>query len=133
MARGLSVLQKNILLLALRNRLEGHTTNSNPNVRSDLYHCDLYTFEIMAFHWGWESRGELIPGDQLFSKASIGAAYNKAHASLSRATRRLADRWLVECYRGVCGWSAVNLTERGLEVAAKLARNNTCFSDNSKV
>jgi len=121
MGRGLSPLQKTILTLAFANRTSGNSYLNR----------DLYKPEILINVWGWQpSRSNLFctreavdvdyvrrhPFGQLFCKSDIGSAqYNSAHASISRACRRLLRRGLI--LEGL----GVTLTESGVKVASAAA------------
>lgn len=108
--RGLSALQKKILLLMFDKRgREG---------------SDLPQHELLSGVAGWEpDRVPLLKnGRRYFSRAAIGARkYNKVHASVSRAVARLGKRGLVTVHT----WCfhdrrELGLTVAGLEVARLL-------------
>ena len=115
MGRGLSELQKTILLMAYGHRGDGHGV-------------ELRYPEVLRECWGWEPvrRGwgegrRSSPVRRHFSKAEIGEReYRSAQASLSRAVRRLEERGLVERGR-LFGHGVLDLTERGVQVAEGLA------------
>lgn len=138
MGRGLSELQKTILLRALSNR-------KAPD--RDEYTCDVYQREIMADHFGWRQslhgwlpksprERDWIFGRYYFSKQKIGPRrYASVQASVSRAITRLEERGLVECFTGApyfsstfqCWlrpphWSGLDLTEQGVEAAERVYR-----------
>jgi hypothetical protein len=119
MGRGLSPLQKKILLMAYQNR----------TIKERKQGVDLRYPDVLREWWGWEpvlwprwEKGERCDAiSRHFSKRQIGEReYRSAEASLSRAVGRLAERGLV--YRArLFGHGVVDLTEEGTEVAARLA------------
>ena len=109
--RGLSDLQRNILLLILEKReREG---------------SDLPQHELLSDLAGWriDRVPELEYRGQRFSRAKIGAGkYNRVHASVSRSVARLEMRDLLTvhiwCFHNR---RELSLTTSGLEVARLLA------------
>lgn len=128
MGRGLSDLQRNILVLALNKR---RTNAAKPEKLKD--HHDLYYAEIFEQICGWraterpvyqkeyQSRPGAVATGWHFSPTTIGEKkYNSTRAAVSRAIRRLRDRELVVWWQGVVKWSAIDLTEAGMEKAKEL-------------
>ena len=132
MGRGLSELQRAILALAYRNRLDRleHAKTGDEVYTRGVYSIDLYYAEVLREHFGWEVRGyswrperESRPcWGQSFSMREIGERrYRSAQASLSRAVLRLEARGLVE--RRHHYLAGLDLTERGVDVARSLAED----------
>jgi hypothetical protein len=133
MGRGLSELQKTILVMAHQKRIDGRTGGAGRG-------AELYYAEILAAVHGWTpahgslhyqremtSRfGTISVGDYHygthFSKWHIGKQYNAAMASLSRAVLRLNKRGLITAWRGR-SWAGVCLTDAGAEIAQQLSAN----------
>ncbi|MFI1962414.1 hypothetical protein ACH46L_31760 [Streptomyces althioticus] len=90
MGRGLSPLQRQILLIAEENRRARRRRGGR---------ADVYTAEVYARVYGFEpmpGRDPRDPSTETFSHEQIGAsAYNRAAASVSRALRRLEERGLL--------------------------------------
>jgi hypothetical protein len=115
MARGLSGLQKKILLMAYESRRRGR----------DGHGVDLRYPDVLREWWGWEpvrsgwAKDKRSPAlGMLFSKTQIGEReYRSAQSSLSRAVRRLEERGLVTRAR-LFGHGTLDLTEQGVEAAA---------------
>jgi hypothetical protein len=115
MGRGLSQLQKKILLMAYENRTQ----------KARHQGVDLRYPDVLREWWGWEpvgwrwEKGERCDASSRhFSKQQIGERqYRSAEASLSRAVRRLEERGLV--YRSrILGHGVIDLTEEGMQAAA---------------
>jgi hypothetical protein len=127
MGKGLSELQKRILVLAYQN----HSKESRPEPGTAVLGADLYKNEVLAqvFDLPLQSDirtpgGERDPAGWHFSKRALGQKYNAAQASVARAFRRLEDRELaVRLVGSVSGWSGIDLTDEGLRVAEKLTVN----------
>lgn len=152
MGRGLSPLQKTVLLLALKNyeeegRWRPHALGEPP--------ADVLQSEILEwwFQWEpdlrwmgpygrdpgfwWRPRIRQCPGDgetvgrrnwtgQKFSKAQRGSAYNSARASLSRALTRLERRGLMTWVSGAWSlWAGADLTDEGVKLARALQENGS--------
>jgi hypothetical protein len=102
MARGLSDLQKFILSFALENQRQGKNFLRNQ--------------EILIERWKWPHAVE----DSI--RGTVGKAeYNNAHASLSRALRRLWWRGLLDIWKNVAGSAiGITLTDTGEEVAWRI-------------
>ena len=124
MGRGLSELQKTILRIALKNRKAEKRTSTTRG-------ADVYGAEVLYTHWKWKpkrgcdnfvKRIEQAPRRRFsscYSKEKIGAEYNVAHASLSRAFDRLATRGLAIAFTGL-NWSGIRLTDEGVAAAENL-------------
>ncbi len=112
MARGLSLLQRRILVVAFKNYLK------DPKV-------DCYDAELLAACFGWTPRGDIRadPSRPQFSRKQIGEKqYNCARASLCRCVSRLEDRNLVRRVKGFRQpWSGIKLTISGVRVSGELA------------
>jgi hypothetical protein len=119
----LSRLQRWILSAAYENR------SSDP----DAAQVDLYYHEIFAGYFGFPMRwygSESLhskPGSHRFDREQVGRErYGAAHASVSRAVRRLEARGLVERYAGtVIRWAGLRLTDAGFEAAPVLDHQQT--------
>lgn len=118
MGRGLSDLQKSILVMAYGNH--------EPTRGS--FGCDLYTKDVLTGYYGWVPvKGYLdSPGSQSFDIQAIGEQkYRSTRAAVSRAFRRLERRGLVTRVMAVRSvWAGINLTEEGAEVAQSLSVNS---------
>jgi hypothetical protein len=127
--RKLSKLQKQILALALENRVrEGRAFESHHG--ADVFYSQILA-EVYGFQTTWplrrthgEHAGQRICGQHLFDPATIGEGrYNAAQAAISRAMARLESRGLV---RRLCGhishWAGCDLTPAGHELAKRLAQ-----------
>ena len=103
MSRGISDLQKGILLLGLEKGF-------------------LLTQDILCWWWGWEL------AEWGAKKATIGKSeYNTAHASLSRAISRLWQRGLVVIWKNLTNSATgISLTDAG----TGLARTFTAKTEN---
>jgi DNA-binding MarR family transcriptional regulator len=140
MGRGLSKLQKTILSLAYRNRLDRLERAATADTAFERniyerggYSIDLYDSEVLREHFGWEPRsiwwrpalGEARPHyGQIFKMSEIGERrYRSTRSSLSRAVTRLEDRALVE--RRHLDLAGLDLTDRGIEEAEKLVNAPT--------
>ena len=130
MGRGLSDLQRHILVSALANVQAGKGSKHYPD--GTIGGADLLNAEVLAVVYGfplkrkhsWHLKNGLREyGDQKFSKSELGAKrYAAAHAALSRAITRLEQRGLVGVFSGVhSGWTGVRLTEAGVALAAELS------------
>jgi hypothetical protein len=128
MGRGLSKLQKKILLLAYENRERGQAEGKVANGER-VSGADLYSPEILHEHWGWKPRIGACwrpgmrrpdPWERPFSKAEVGERrYRSAVASWSRAAKRLERRGRAVRVRGF--WpGALDLTERGAKIAESI-------------
>lgn len=111
MGRGLSPLQRHILLLAHDNREAGRS-GQGP---------DIHTAEIIATVYGFPVPSGRDPRDsrhQTFSREEIGTqAYGAAAAAVSRTLRRLEERGLLTRHTRAGG----RLTEAGHQTAAGLS------------
>lgn len=123
MGRGLSDLQRAILVVALRFRPR--------RLESEHWVVDAFTFELLEEGFGWKSLPDSKFGGRHFDKGKIGVeAYEAAHAALSRAIRRLEERGLVKrigrdsrpaSVRGLA-ISGVILTPKGVKEAESLSK-----------
>ena len=89
----LSLVQKQVLLMAYMNRLEAERTAESPGP-------DLYYQQALEEVYGFTPAvgGEYTPGGKRFDRQAIGAArYNAGQAALSRTVRRLQDHGLILC------------------------------------
>src|SRR6516164_4813735 len=102
MGRGLSKLQRTILVRALDNRKQEGRGPDKPG-GADVYHA-----KVLADYFGWELPAWYYrrkkeekwrsPASQKFSRADIGEKrYVAAQAAISRSLVRLQDRGLVVC------------------------------------
>jgi hypothetical protein len=146
--KGLSQLQRDILMIAYRN-ISAHAVvdgresagppqyqlgvRVNGNFGNRFMHA--YYHEVLVDHFGWMPwddyrwrSNKRSPGHWKFSREQIGhKKYASAQASLSRAITRLEDRGLVGVFCGVRSrWSGIELTEHGARVARELIE--TCDS-----
>lgn len=126
MARGLSDLQKWMLIRALENHDSGHQ-EAGHLYRNEV-RADYYKFPVWD-HWAGrvvenhtrESLRERFR--QLFAKSQI-SNYAAVNLAITRAMIRLENRGLVQCWcptyghQGI-GW--ITLTEKGIEQARLLA------------
>lgn len=132
MGRGLSDLQRSILVLALRNRTERlERAPRDANYARGVWSIDLYDAEVLHHLYGWplSNRGlgwrprkeEQRPTfGQSFSMAEVGERrYRSAMSSLSRAVKRLEARGLVE--RRCAYLTGLDLTETGVKETEKLS------------
>jgi hypothetical protein len=120
--RGLSNLQKAILVMAHENRLTGTDAYSNWDGEG-AYPPHVKRERILQEHFGWQPNTVSRPGRSsgIFSRREVGhERYNVVMASLSRSLRRLEARGLIEFTHSfrAGGWSGVELTEEG-EVEAE--------------
>lgn len=96
MSRGISDLQKGILLLGLQKGF-------------------LLTQDILCWWWGWEPA-------EWGAKNAGSHQYNAAHASLSRSLDRLWRRGLVTIWKSITGSATgVTLTSHGQELAEAIS------------
>lgn len=129
MARGLSDLQKSILIQAYK-KLEQIGAYVDGK-----YYGMLFTAEVLAEYYGFEMQilywqdGEPVLkdidiGSQNFSKEQIGSKrYNSANAAVSKAFQRLEARGLITRYYSITGHVLLKLTKRGIEMAKRLLAN----------
>ena len=98
MGRGISDLQRDILLLLIKNKF-------------------LSFQEMLGLVWGWE------PAEWGSKKAAIGEAqYNAAYASMSRTLDRLWRRGLVKIWKNITGpGTGVSLTAQGQALASSIS------------
>jgi hypothetical protein len=117
MGRGLSELQKKILVASLESR--GNTPGKQ---------IDAYYRELITVCFGWEQTGYILVNDELNStfvgpkqfKKRDHPNYNAVKVSLTRAVKRLETRGLLTCYHGrSANWAGVKLTQSGEEIAIK--------------
>ena len=126
MGRGLSELQQFILVAGLAGR-ESKETHTLPDGRilPAGYGCDLRHAKIMSGFYGFALAGRDSSSfaRHHFSVKKIGPKqYAAAHAAISRAATRLAERGLVVCVSGYYArWAGVNLTDKGAALAAELS------------
>jgi hypothetical protein len=121
----LSRLQKQILLLALENKLrEGRAFPEEEDGGADVYYAEIlatvYGFPPTGpLRQGYDPAGRRLAGGWKFSPGEIGQArYNAAQAAVSRAMLRLHSRGLAVCVWGaISHWSGCSLTSAGLEAA----------------
>jgi CRP-like cAMP-binding protein len=119
--RGLSELQKTILMLAHENRERGmgaqHLLDGG-QIGTDVKYPD-----VLEAYFGWEPDWRSRSSQYFdFSKVDIGEkAYRSARASLSRAFSRLEARGLIVRTHGVmaASWTGADLTEKGVKEAVK--------------
>ena len=126
----LPILQKKILLVALRWHGKAYSDVYTEDIKTQIFH-----WQVMHRYWdGWQLSIIVQPGtarlsedhpnmanwcchEQIFDRQSIGASrYNTVSASVSRALKRLTKRHLL--FRSGAGWS---LTDQGLDVARTFA------------
>ena len=117
----LSKLQKQILVLALENKLRENRDFEERNG------ADIYYSEILATVYGFPPEVPLRQAGERtqwgkFDREVIGRArYNAAHAAISRTMSHLQARGLI---RWVCArytrWSGCNLTPAGFEIAKRV-------------
>lgn len=71
--------------------------------------------EICEGYFGWkQTREQAHRNSPKFSRGQIGEKeYTRVKATISRSCRRLEDRGMVDCLRGLAKWSAVSITPRG--------------------
>ena len=96
----------------------------------------LYNYEILQVYFGFVQERPWLPKTKLkdgkihreaggkdFDPDEIGRArYQSASASVSRACKRLEQRYLITRYYGVnCHWAGLKLTESGVAVSRRLA------------
>ncbi len=134
MGKGLSPLQRTILITALANRTaEGRDDTCNG--------ADVYLAEVLHRHFHFPFKRDYwlrdksdaailaemrkLPGSHRFSLVEIGASkYRAAQAALSRAAARLQQRGQVVRYNGsTAWWAGVRLTPQGIATAEKLSAN----------
>jgi hypothetical protein len=117
MGRGLSELQKKILVASLECR-------GNERIK----HVDAYYRELITACFGWEQTGYRLVNVELDSvfvgpkqfKKRDHPNYNAVKVSLTRAVKRLETRGLLICYHGLSSnWAGVKLTQSGEEAAIK--------------
>jgi len=106
----LSVVQKQILLMAYANRLREERTAESRG-------ADLYYQQVLEEVYGFPPAvgGEHCPGSRRFDRQAIGPPrYNAAVAAVSRSMSRLHKRGLILC---LCGshnrWSGCSITPKG--------------------
>lgn len=122
MIRGLGELQRAVLEMAAQREARGWGR--------------LYYAEILAEYFGFtvvrygragsrlrDDAGQPI-GGQHFDREAIGhKRYNAAQSSLSRCTRRLAERGLITCWQGTYSrWAAISLTDAGRTLVKTLPK-----------
>jgi len=123
MARGLSDLQKNILVMAYSRKLKALTEGT---YMARGYGCDLLAAHVLEGYYGWKTAGiydYIAPGGHNFDRATIGRnKYNSTRSTLSNTFRSLVYRGLVTLSSGneYVTWSGINLTEEGIEKAKEL-------------
>ncbi len=111
MARGLSDIQRKILILAYRNRYH----------HEDLYYPEIFN---LIFHWpksyGWRAGDQsdwIINDRQNYSRELIGLAqYKSTRISISKSISRLVNRGLVNKIT-----HGITLTENGALIACRLS------------
>lgn len=126
--RGPSSLQKQILAIAYRNKIEAGPAPADQH--SEWRQADVFRGQILSECFGWKRKADWRGGawhecqpvghedlyGQNFLRSDIGSSkYNSNRASLTRALRRLEQRRLIRCAR--FGWA---LTEEGERIAAAL-------------
>ncbi|MDD1678198.1 MAG: hypothetical protein LUO93_03315 [Methanomicrobiales archaeon] len=121
MGRGLSLLQKWILVHALENR-------QNEPSREISSGADLYTKEILAGFFGFPIKKECKNestnpqetfADQLFFMHVVGKKKDRsAIATISRSVSRLQEKGLIHLIQGTARGSGVTLTEKGMQIAS---------------
>ena len=123
MARGLSDLQKNILVMAYSRKLKALTEGT---YMARGYGCDLLAAHVLEGYYGWKTAGiydYIAPGGHNFDRETIGRnEYNSVRSTLSKTFKGLQDRGLVLLSYGNkhVSWSGINLTEEGIEKAKEL-------------
>jgi hypothetical protein len=123
MARGLSDLQKWILIQAYKRRLEAQAEGT---YLSRGYGCDLLAAHVLDGYYGWKKSSVykyIAYGGHNFDRETIGRSeYNNTRSTLSNTFRRLVYRGLVTLSYGneYVSWSGINLTEEGIEIAKEL-------------
>jgi hypothetical protein len=126
MARGLSDLQKWILVQAYNRRLEAEAEGTYMSRR---YGCDLLAANVLDEYYGWKKSGVynyIARGGRNFDRETIGRSkYNSTRSILSLTFKGLQKRGLVILtYRKEhVSWSGINLTEKGIEIAKELLVN----------
>jgi protein-disulfide isomerase-like protein with CxxC motif len=131
MGRGLSPLQKRILELAYKNRMDYNDGKIKHSPGVDF--TDLNYKDVMTDYYGFKQNGAHY--GQVFSMAEIGEKrYRAANVAISRAVTRLGKRGLVIPMCGACArWSGCNLTDEGLELAKTILPSSTETLLNSKI
>jgi hypothetical protein len=115
-AKGLSVLQRRILQLALAQRERYGDTET------------VYQAEILAALYGLTSDKPLRDPGRKFNREAIGRAiYNRANAAVSRATGRLMRRGLLDewCGQRAGGPARYSLTPAGIQYARSQRLNES--------
>ena len=117
MAKGLSKLQKGLLLMAIKNvgRMDG-TREKSLEVRTGRDKNPKLAIEVGS-----------LP-HLTTHEALQGCTHAAARVTISRAFKRLEERGLVErycqaLYSGHILWTGINLTLKGQEIAKKLMVN----------
>lgn len=139
MGRGLSALQKTILLRAISNNRREYGCDLRP-IQQDFSSdrrsvVDVFSCEIAADHFGWPLPcrnfydSEIVDGKAIRARhrichrpnGSTSEQANRVHASISRALKRLEERGLGYATRGVYSrWSGFILNAEGVEVSQQL-------------
>lgn len=126
MGRGLSDLQKRMLVMALENHQPERTSSA------DLLHKEVLAevYRLPVYKWSSEQNTpdrEYIRknlASQIFLTDGLHPEfkrrYNAACAAISRAAARLQERGLVECTSGYARWAGINLTTEGAQLARQL-------------
>jgi ribosomal protein S19E (S16A) len=126
MARGLSDLQKWILVTAYNRRLKAEAEGT---YMSRWYGCDLLAANVLDEYYCWKKSGVynyLARGGRNFDRKTIGSnKYNSVTSILSLTFKGLQNRGLVKRTYGNenVSWSGINLTEEGIAKAKELLVN----------
>jgi hypothetical protein len=126
MARGLSDLQKWILVTAYNRRLKAQAEGK---YMTSWNRCDLLAAKVLDEYYGWKRSGLynfIAPGGQNFDSETTGKSkYNSVHTILTLTFKGLQKRGLVNLTHGKEGvsYSGINLTEGGIAKAKGLLGN----------
>lgn len=126
MGRGLSDLQRSILMLAAQNRFGRARQREGAIERLDLTPAEVY---VTVFGWDYDVRERrrsqaerASERGKHFISREIGVnQYNCVRASVCRAFERLRKRGYVERWAGAWSkWSGIVLTDEGLKIAGAM-------------
>lgn len=128
MGRGLSDLQKAVLLMAHENSFTGDDAYSNWDGEGK-YPPHVKRARILEEYFGWQpdTATGRPPRTGAFNRQDVGhKRYNAVMASLSRSLHRLETRGLIYLTHSARagGWSGAELTEEGRAEALRLLANS---------